>query len=324
MHLSEVDVTLTAADLRGLFLALRPADTAMDLEEVAIAGPELRVRVRADALPLPVELVATIARVEPEQLILKVDLGNMGFLPGTLRTAALDFFGSKVTAPGITFRGGELSLATAALARALPARFALAAATLGEGRLRLTLRDVEVAPAPAGPGPGAPPPAAPAAAGLPPERPVAAEHRAAYQAIRDRLAAFLDRNLPPWLQPAVPWLLLLPDFLVLLARLAADPRVTGRAKLVAAGALAYLALPTDLLPDFLPGLGLLDDVAVALLALEVLVAMSPAELVQEHWPGDRDVLATIRGGLEWAGTYFPKGMVRRLREWLRRRGETPS
>lgn len=349
MRISELEIALSAADLKELLLALRPVNAGADLEHVTITGPELRVRVRAEALPFPVELVATIARTEPDRLVLNVDIANMGFVPGALRTAALDFFGSRVAAPGITFQGGELSIATAALSRTLKADFTLARAVLGEGKLRLTLRDVQVGVRPAtpmaaapepgaaehsgtAPGPGAPDPARPGhgpgepdpaspggwAGDLPPSRGLEGEHRETYESVRRRIAAFLDRSFPDWMQPAVPWLLLLPDFLVLLARLAADRRISARAKLVAAGALGYIALPVDLAPDFLPGLGLLDDVAVALLALEALVAMSPVEVVQEHWPGNQDVLETLRKGLQWAGAYFPKGMVRRMRDWLER------
>lgn len=346
MRISQLEMALSAADLHSLLRGLRPGHAAAEVEHVAIVGPELRVRVRAEVLPVPVELVGTIAGVEPRRLVLNMDIANLGFLPGALRTAALEYVGARVAAPGITFQGGQLSIGTGVLGRALRVDFTLAAATLAGGQLRLSLRDVAVDPpgaaaAPTPPvapesgaaehsgfdhGPGEPDPVQPGEwpAGLPPERPLAGEHQATYRAIRERIAGFLDRSLPRWLQPAGPWLLMLPDFLVLLARLAGDPRVTGRAKLVAGGALAYAALPMDILPDFLPGLGLLDDVAVALLALEALVAMSPEAVVREHWPGDQDVLQTIRSGLDWAGGYFPKGMVRRMRDWVRQSGTRPA
>ncbi len=347
MHISELKIALSADDLRSLLLLLT-AGAVADVEQVNIVGPEVRIRVRAAALPMPVELAATVAQVSASGLVLNLDITNMRFLPGTLRTAALEFFGNTLDTPGVSLRDGQLAIGTDALARALKARFALAAATLSDGKLNLHLRDVHVPdpPRPTGPaGPATaltvpevfPPPASlpvqpepgmtehsgaePApdpSRELPPERPLAGEHQGLYDSLRARIQGFLDQNLPAWLHPHVKWLLLLPDFLVLLARLAADNRITGRAKLVAAGALAYITLPLDLVADFVPGLGLLDDVAVALLALEALVTMSPVEVVREHWPGNQDVLQTIRSGLQWAGDYFPRGIVHRLRQWLER------
>ena len=56
----------------------------------------------------------------------------------------------------------------------------------------------------------------------------------------------------------------LPSFLRLFAQLAKDPRVNIAPKLVILGVLAYVVLPTDLVPDFIPGLGYTDDVVVLL------------------------------------------------------------
>ena len=61
--------------------------------------------------------------------------------------------------------------------------------------------------------------------------------------------------------------LFIPDCLVLLRRLLADDRVPTRRKLVLVALVGYLALPIDLVPDFIPIAGQLDDVIVAALAL---------------------------------------------------------
>ncbi|MGZ8519742.1 MAG: YkvA family protein [Candidatus Binatia bacterium] len=74
----------------------------------------------------------------------------------------------------------------------------------------------------------------------------------------------------------------LPSFVRLFARLIKDPRVSTSPKLVVAGILAYVILPTDLLPDFLIGVGQMDDLAVILGGLKLFLRLCPSEVVQEH------------------------------------------
>ena len=72
------------------------------------------------------------------------------------------------------------------------------------------------------------------------------------------------------------------EFLKLFARLVKDSRVNLAPKLVSLAVLAYVVLPTDLVPDFIPGLGYADDVAVLLAGLRLFLRLCPPEIVQEH------------------------------------------
>lgn len=87
-----------------------------------------------------------------------------------------------------------------------------------------------------------------------------------------------------------------PDCVVLFRRLLADDRVPRRRKLALLALMAYLATPIDLIPDFIPVAGQLDDaIAVALVLRFVLRGAGP-ELLREHWPGpdaSLDVLLRI-------------------------------
>ena len=82
-----------------------------------------------------------------------------------------------------------------------------------------------------------------------------------------------------------------PNLARLFAGLVRDPRVPKRAKLVLGVTAGYLAMPIDLIPDFIPVLGQLDDAVVAIIALRYLVGRTPPELLAEHWHGDP---ATLR------------------------------
>ena len=71
--------------------------------------------------------------------------------------------------------------------------------------------------------------------------------------------------------------------------------------------LGYLALPVDLVPDFLPGVGQLDDAVLLGLALRVVVRGGGIDLVREAWPGPQASLTLVlrAAGLETNGAASP-------------------
>jgi uncharacterized membrane protein YkvA (DUF1232 family) len=74
----------------------------------------------------------------------------------------------------------------------------------------------------------------------------------------------------------------LPAYISYYLRLFADARVPFLPKLLVVGAVAYVASPLDFLPDFIPFIGEMDDLALVLFALNRLVAMTPDSVRQEH------------------------------------------
>lgn len=93
-----------------------------------------------------------------------------------------------------------------------------------------------------------------------------------------------DRNERTWLELAT----FLVDVGRLLWAVARDPRVSWAAKAVAAGSVAYVISPIDLVPDFIPGLGQLDDVFLIARALRFLANSAGYEVLHEHWQGSDD------------------------------------
>jgi uncharacterized membrane protein YkvA (DUF1232 family) len=77
----------------------------------------------------------------------------------------------------------------------------------------------------------------------------------------------------------------IPDCIVLFKRLLADPRVPAWRKALLAGVLVYLASPIDLVPDFIPVAGQLDDAIVVALALRVVLRGAGEPLLRDLWPG---------------------------------------
>jgi uncharacterized membrane protein YkvA (DUF1232 family) len=85
----------------------------------------------------------------------------------------------------------------------------------------------------------------------------------------------------------------IPDCVVLCSRLLRDPRVPRRKKVLLVALTGYLALPFDLVPDFIPVAGQLDDVIVVALVLRSLLRGGGEQLVRAHWPGPENTLALV-------------------------------
>ena len=107
----------------------------------------------------------------------------------------------------------------------------------------------------------------------------------------------------------------LPQYLRLLGGLIADPRVAMMDKLLVAGAMAYIIMPIDFIPDFIPFFGEIDDVYLLVLALQRLVSNAGRSVLVRHWTGDPGDLAdlNLRGALAAAAFFLPKRIRRRLR-----------
>jgi uncharacterized membrane protein YkvA (DUF1232 family) len=84
-----------------------------------------------------------------------------------------------------------------------------------------------------------------------------------------------------------------PDCLVLFHRLLSDARVPRGRKLLLLGLVAYLAMPIDLIPDFIPVAGQLDDAILVALVLRTVLRGAGDQLVREHWPGPQSSLDAV-------------------------------
>jgi uncharacterized membrane protein YkvA (DUF1232 family) len=86
---------------------------------------------------------------------------------------------------------------------------------------------------------------------------------------------------------------LLPDVLRLIRRLAADKTLPRGVRIRLALLLAYLAIPIDLIPDFVPVLGYADDAIIVTAVLRSVVRRAGLDAVRAHWPGTDDGFAAV-------------------------------
>ncbi|WP_261571334.1 YkvA family protein, partial [Frankia gtarii] len=103
----------------------------------------------------------------------------------------------------------------------------------------------------------------------------------------------------------------LPDLVIMLRRVVADPRVPQSAKVEAAAALAYLVSPRNRLTNMIPVVGQLDDVAIVAFAFRRLVVGAGEPILREHWRGsDRGFQVLIGASSALAS---PAGALRKAK-----------
>jgi uncharacterized membrane protein YkvA (DUF1232 family) len=107
------------------------------------------------------------------------------------------------------------------------------------------------------------------------------------------LLVVLARRLPPGLPRDLATFI--PDCVTAIRRLRTDPRVPRRAKIAVLIAGIWVASPIDLIPEFLPIIGPLDDVAVVAVALRYAGRQVPREVLLAAWPGDTRLLERLLG-----------------------------
>ena len=114
-------------------------------------------------------------------------------------------------------------------------------------------------------------------------------------------------------------LLVIPNLLLLSAKLMADPRVPAKERLLVAGAIVYAFMPLDFIPDMLPFVGQVDDAYLIALTLLRLMTVTEPRVVREHWRGGGDVVELVGATALLAGRLLPK----RIRRVLTSRVDAP-
>lgn len=92
---------------------------------------------------------------------------------------------------------------------------------------------------------------------------------------------------------------LLPNLVILFKGLLRDPRVPASSKLLLVLGIAWILSPIDLIPEFIPFVGPLDDAVIAALIVRRIIRVSGRDVLTDHWRGDSTTLDRM---LRWAGS----------------------
>ena len=102
----------------------------------------------------------------------------------------------------------------------------------------------------------------------------------------------------------------------MLTRLLKDNRVSIKTKLIISGSIAYIVIPTDIIPDKIPFIGKVDELAVAFFALNRIVKDVPLHIILENWQGKNDIILVIKNIIEYVTNFTAAQNVETLYEFI--------
>jgi len=115
------------------------------------------------------------------------------------------------------------------------------------------------------------------------------------------------------------YLFILPDLFILVCRLAVDSRVPVKKKLFIGAIITYLILPLDIIPDFIPIIGYLDDLVLVVLGLNQIFNELDKQILIDNWSGEGNVLDVLQTISAQAERFVDKNVLQKIKHWISRK-----
>ena len=110
-------------------------------------------------------------------------------------------------------------------------------------------------------------------------------------------------KMPIGVKKYIDYIFVLPDIATLIYRLLKDKRVSMKTKIIISGAVAYITVPCDIIPDKIPFIGKVDDIAIGIFALNIIMTEVPLNVILENWQGKNDILIILKNVVEYATNF---------------------
>lgn len=122
----------------------------------------------------------------------------------------------------------------------------------------------------------------------------------------------LQEKLPDGAKKISDYIFVVPDIVALICRMLKDSRVPIKTKLVVSASLAYVIFPTDLIPNKIPFIGKIDEIAVVFFALNRIATDVPTKVILENWAGKDELVLVLKNGLEYVTNFTGAKNVEKL------------
>ncbi|MCK4338519.1 MAG: DUF1232 domain-containing protein, partial [Candidatus Cloacimonetes bacterium] len=119
----------------------------------------------------------------------------------------------------------------------------------------------------------------------------------------------------------VEYIFLIPDFFVLLWRLMLDKDIPKEKKLFIGAIIVYVLLPIDLIPDFIPVIGFMDDLVLIAIGLDTIFVRTEKKILQKHWSGEGEVLEKIQSIIKLGNEFLSNRIIGKITRWISKRNK---
>ncbi|CAB1251979.1 DUF1232 domain-containing protein [Clostridium sp. WLY-B-L2] len=124
-------------------------------------------------------------------------------------------------------------------------------------------------------------------------------------------------KVPSKYEKIVEYGMLVPDIIVLFWRLLKDKRVSLKVKIILTALTAYLASPIDILPDFIPFVGKIDDISIAFFALNIIIDEIPEKIIMDNWQGEENIVSITKEAVNYITEILGGKNVSKILEQIR-------
>ena len=145
------------------------------------------------------------------------------------------------------------------------------------------------------------------------------EQQRFYDSLRKKIEAFIREKMgDTQSEKVIPYLLLVPDIFVLLVRLIKDNRVSVKSKAILMVAILYFMAPIDIIPEMFFGpMGYIDDLVLAVMALNKIIGEVDESILREHWNGKENLLHVMQDVIEKADELVGSKRLDKITSYLR-------
>lgn len=119
----------------------------------------------------------------------------------------------------------------------------------------------------------------------------------------NRLKCVIEEKVPEKYEPAFKYVMIIPDLIALIFRLFKDKRVPTKIKVAVSLSITYVAVPIDILPDNIPFIGRIDDIAMVFFALNKILNSVDEVVILENWEGEEDIINVIKEGINYVNGF---------------------
>ncbi|MGL4106452.1 YkvA family protein [Clostridium sp. LP20] len=122
----------------------------------------------------------------------------------------------------------------------------------------------------------------------------------------------VENKMSPGVKKVSDYLFVVPDVVALIYRLLKDSRVPLKTKLSISASLAYILFPTDIIPNNIPFIGRIDDLAVVFFALNRIASDVSTTVILENWAGKNEIILVLQSGLDYITNFTGAKNVEKL------------